>query len=158
MGTSKQGSSKFQNHVLKRIAGGWLHLDTELQVKGTRVTMGPIILLQVQVYQIDFTASLTTLFLEIQRNTNMFLIWNVLLNRQGSNYRGINQRSRLFWCHKQILCSFLFLAYSLGRKYVVHLCGVWAANPLTSVQFSHSVMSYSLWFHWLQHAKLPCPS
>ena len=27
-----------------------------------------------------------------------------------------------------------------------------------SVQFSHSVMSYSLRFHELQHARLPCPS
>ena len=35
-------------------------MDNELQVKGTQVTMGPIILLQVQIYQIDFTASLTT--------------------------------------------------------------------------------------------------
>ena len=26
------------------------------------------------------------------------------------------------------------------------------------VQFSHSVMSYSLWPHGLQHARLPCPS
>ena len=28
----------------------------------------------------------------------------------------------------------------------------------SSVQFSHSVMSYSLWPHGLQHARLPCPS
>ena len=27
-----------------------------------------------------------------------------------------------------------------------------------SVQFSHSVMSYDLWPHGLQHARLPCPS
>ena len=27
-----------------------------------------------------------------------------------------------------------------------------------SVQFSHSVMSNSLWSHGLQHARLPCPS
>jgi len=27
-----------------------------------------------------------------------------------------------------------------------------------SVQFSHSVMSDSLWLHGLQHARLPCPS
>ena len=27
-----------------------------------------------------------------------------------------------------------------------------------SVQFSHSVMSVSLWFHVLQHARLPCSS
>ena len=29
---------------------------------------------------------------------------------------------------------------------------------LSSVQFSHSVMSDSLWPHGLQHARLPCPS
>ena len=30
--------------------------------------------------------------------------------------------------------------------------------PRGSVQFSHSVMSNSLWPHGLQHARLPCPS
>ena len=29
---------------------------------------------------------------------------------------------------------------------------------MTSVQFSHSVVSNSLWPHGLQHTKLPCPS
>ena len=29
---------------------------------------------------------------------------------------------------------------------------------LSSVQFSHSVMSDSLWPHGLEHARLPCPS
>ena len=29
---------------------------------------------------------------------------------------------------------------------------------VTSVQFSHSVMSYSLLPHWLQHVRPPCPS
>ena len=29
---------------------------------------------------------------------------------------------------------------------------------ILSVQFSHSVVSNSLWHHGLQHAKLPCPS
>ena len=33
------------------------------------------------------------------------------------------------------------------------------AGPSTdSVQFSRSVMSDSLWQHWMQHARLPCPS
>ena len=31
-------------------------------------------------------------------------------------------------------------------------------NCLSSVQFSHSVVSYPLWPHGLQHTKLPCPS
>ena len=29
---------------------------------------------------------------------------------------------------------------------------------LVSVQFSHSVISNSLWSQWLQHSRLPCPS
>ena len=32
------------------------------------------------------------------------------------------------------------------------------ATLLTSVQFSHSVVSDSLWPHGLKHARLPCPS
>ena len=32
------------------------------------------------------------------------------------------------------------------------------SNPLSSVQFSFSVMSDSLWPHGLQHARHPCPS
>ena len=31
-------------------------------------------------------------------------------------------------------------------------------TKLCSVQFSHSIMSDSLWSHWLQHASLLCPS
>ena len=31
-------------------------------------------------------------------------------------------------------------------------------QPFSSVPFSHSVMSDSLRSHWLQHARLPCPS
>ena len=33
-----------------------------------------------------------------------------------------------------------------------------ASGPISSVQFSHSVMSYSLWPHGLQHTRLSCPS
>ena len=33
-----------------------------------------------------------------------------------------------------------------------------ALTQFSSVQFSHSVMSYSLWPHGLQHARPPCPS
>ena len=34
----------------------------------------------------------------------------------------------------------------------------WAVAEGSSVQFSHSVVSDSLWSHGLQHARLPCPS
>ena len=33
-----------------------------------------------------------------------------------------------------------------------------ASSPIRSVQFSCSVMSDSLWPHWLQHSRFPCPS
>ena len=32
------------------------------------------------------------------------------------------------------------------------------SNQFSSVQFSHSVVSDSLWSHGLHHARLPCPS
>jgi len=35
---------------------------------------------------------------------------------------------------------------------------LWLQRLCISVQFSHSVMSNSLWSHGLQHARLPCPS
>ena len=44
----------------------------------------------------------------------------------------------------------------------IHLLFAYCAFPLiysyVSVQFSHSVVSNSLWPHGLQHARLPCPS
>ena len=38
------------------------------------------------------------------------------------------------------------------------LCGLFTKDTLSSVQFSCSVVSDSLWPHGLQHARLPCPS
>ena len=35
---------------------------------------------------------------------------------------------------------------------------IFLASPVFSVQFSHSVMSDSLWPHGLQNTRLPCPS
>ena len=35
---------------------------------------------------------------------------------------------------------------------------IMASSPISSVQFSHSVMSDSLWPHGLPHARPPCPS
>ena len=34
----------------------------------------------------------------------------------------------------------------------------WLSQTFSSVQFNCSVMSDSLWAHWLQHARLPCLS
>ena len=51
-----------------------------------------------------------------------------------------------------LFCFFLNILFALGfnraaKRYL-----------RSSVQFSHSVMSNSLWLHILQHARLPCPS
>ena len=51
-------------------------------------------------------------------------------------------------------------------KFLFLLCYLWLASlkklfslsQFSSVQFSHLVMSDSLWPHGLQHARLPCPS
>ena len=53
-----------------------------------------------------------------------------------------------------ILCSknFLLFLYSSG------MANFASQTLCSSVQFSHSVMSNSLWAHGLQHARLPCPS
>ena len=45
------------------------------------------------------------------------------------------------------------------KNYTLHTSSrMHCMTPLSSVQFSHSVMSDSLRPHGLQHARLPCPS
>ena len=51
----------------------------------------------------------------------------------------------------------------IKKKYYYHLLNTYITPGglcwwLSSVQFSHSGMSNSLWPHGLQHARLPCPS
>ena len=49
---------------------------------------------------------------------------------------------------------YLLPAFVLYRLYYIQIC----CMQVTLVQFSHSVVSDSLWPHGLQHARLPCPS
>ena len=49
-----------------------------------------------------------------------------------------------------------FLTSVLGNDTAAYLLG--SETNLPSVQFSQSVMSYSLWPHGLQHTRPPCPS
>ena len=64
---------------------------------------------------------------------------------------------------------FLQAKVSLWNKYIYFYFALWNyfksygclelyVITFTSTQFIHSVMSDSLWFHGLQHARLPCPS
>ena len=58
------------------------------------------------------------------------------------------------WCHPTISSSVIPFSSSLQS---FPASGFFQMNQL-SVQFSHSVMSDSLWPHGLQHTRLPCPS
>ena len=69
-----------------------------------------------------------------------------------------------FFLNSELKNSNLFLANTtccLSHKLYLHLsiasfmCEIY---KYSSVQFSHSVMSDSLWSHELQHTRPPCPS
>ena len=59
----------------------------------------------------------------------------------------IFSREKVLW---PMLCAYLDLCVN-GKKHT-------SAPTFSSVQFSHSVMSYSLQPHESQHARPPCPS
>ena len=46
----------------------------------------------------------------------------------------------------------------IGLKLNIQKTEIMASGPISSVQFSYSVVSDSLQPHGLQHARLPCPS
>ena len=46
----------------------------------------------------------------------------------------------------------------VGLKLNIQKTKIMASGPISSVQFSHSVLSDSLRPHELQHARPPCPS
>ena len=57
----------------------------------------------------------------------------------------------------------MFFWNSLAFSMIQWMLAIWSLVPLVfinpaSVQFSHSVVSDSLWPHGLQHARPPCPS
>ena len=60
-----------------------------------------------------------------------------------------------YQCYPAISSSFLAYQYFLTNIYEF-LC--LSLDVLSSVQFSRSVVSDSLWLPWLQHARPPCPS
>ena len=70
----------------------------------------------------------------------------------GSSVHGIFQARGLEWG------AIAFSAF-VSRYFFLNFLFDFFSDPLvTSVQFSHSVMSDSLWPHESQHARPPCPS
>ena len=68
-----------------------------------------------------------------------------------------SQRDRHDWVTREILC---FVHWYISSCYthscVQHMKGCW--QVFSSVQFSHSFVSDSLWAHGLRHTRPPCPS
>ena len=61
-----------------------------------------------------------------------------------------------FSMHRTASCLFLLRGFWIAT---LTYCAIWPQSvQVSSVQFSHSVMSDSLWPHELQHARPPCPS
>ena len=74
----------------------------------------------------------------------------------GSSVRGILQARILEWV---AISSCRGSSQPRDWTWISHIAGrFYTILATTSVLFSHSVMSDSLWPHGLQHAKLPCPS
>ena len=57
-------------------------------------------------------------------------------------------------CKSECISWFYLALYKLSWRHII----VYAHFLITYTQFSRSVMSDSLWFHGLKHARLPCPS
>ena len=64
------------------------------------------------------------------------------------------------WEHKTAKLKFCLFSEIVKEKKIAFTRGFTNLldNENQSVQFSHSVVSDSLRSHWLQHARLPCPS
>ena len=66
------------------------------------------------------------------------------------------------WKRSYLDTAFIYFNFYIILKVIFHLliAKSWLYSPLydTSFLFSHSVVSYSLQPHGLQHAKPPCPS
>ena len=94
----------------------------------------------------------------IQHSINCLLVYNEIFAATCIPFFVLAARRIIFWFYFQIQqTSWLFgwhihLTTCLGSFYFAHILFSF------SVQFSHLVMSDSLWPHGLQHARLPCPS
>ena len=71
--------------------------------------------------------------------------------------------NHLILCHPLLLLPSIFPSIRVfSNESALHIrwpkCWSFSFNIISSVQFSHSVMSDSLWPHESQHARPPCPS
>ena len=95
------------------------------------------------------------MFKQTRKNTdNASTLLSLIFSINGNNYKSLDR------CPKIIMAVIVYLSVKLMKAFFP--LWPWAhileADRLISmsVQFSHSVASNSLWFHGLQHARLPC--
>ena len=76
--------------------------------------------------------------------------------KSSEKYSSLLHRS---WCDKESIIWMLPLLLWFHRSLRLLLLSIFFSLCCSnSVQFSHSVVSNSLWPHWLPHMRLPCPS
>ena len=69
--------------------------------------------------------------------------------------RKIRIKRHIIWQQENIAILNMCVPNNRVSKYILYFEHL---DKSCSIQFSHSVMSDSLWPHGLQHSKLPCPS
>ena len=70
--------------------------------------------------------------------------------------RSLNLINPIMWTARCWCCTIFFVTFTFYNNQAI--CITYLNTELISVQFSHSVVSDSLWPHELQHARPPCPS
>ena len=77
---------------------------------------------------------------------------------QGSSIHGASPgKNPGVGCHVLLQGLFPTQGSNPSLLHCIRFFTIWATTE-ASVQFSHSVVSDSLWLHGLQHARFPCPS
>ena len=94
-----------------------------------------------------------------------FFFWEVSTGRNSyidslSCLRNCSWGRPIFCLLEQVLCTFMpYTKHGPSQELHKLFCSEWIAKVwVTSVQFSHSVLSNSLQPHGLQHTRPPCPS
>ena len=78
------------------------------------------------------------------------LVWRIPWTEEPGGYSP--------WGHKELDMTEQLTLLTPFSKWKTFFLGALISILYPSVQFSHSVMSDSLWPHELQHARPPCPS
>ena len=87
------------------------------------------------------------------------LAWKIPCMEEHGRLQSMgSQRVGHDWATSLSLSSIIIFVSCLSGNHCPSLLGISVLTTVSSVQFSHSVVSDSLWPYELQHARPPCPS